>query len=336
MLTFADRDVSLEDLETVLTVSEYGTFSRAGEILNRSQPAVTRSVQAVEEALETVLLDRTNRPASLTLAGEDFRYEARKGLYFIMRGFRKARCAGRGENSTLEVGHSTYLDPAVVTYLSNIAKAPNVGFSAVYHSSWSAEIVANVQAGVWDCGFVVSPISTLDLESIPILRDPLCLVMATNHVLAHKRVVQLKDLYNQRLILPSRDRNAAFRSWLVERCERAGVTPRIIQEVSHPHEGILLAAENIGIAITNQSAAETMRRGSAVWRRLSDEDMAMEIQFVVHREARSQALTAFIHAIEKLQRMIVHPQKRKGPVPELPEAADIGRFHALGRNREQA
>jgi hypothetical protein len=64
--------------------------------------------------------------------------------------------------------------------------------------------------------------------------------------------------------------------------------------------------------------------------------MAMEIQFVVHREARSQALTAFIHAIEKLQRMIVHPQKRKGPVPELPEAADIGRFHALGRNREQA
>jgi len=32
-----------------------------GEILNRTQPAVTRSAQAVEEAFETVLLDGTTR-----------------------------------------------------------------------------------------------------------------------------------------------------------------------------------------------------------------------------------------------------------------------------------
>ncbi len=335
MFTFADRDVSLEDLETVLTVSEHGAFSRAGEILNRAQPAVSRSVQTVEKALETVLLDRATRPASLTPAGEDFRYETRKGLYFIMRGFRKARCIGRGENAMLEIGYSTYLDPAVVTYLSNIAQAPNVGFSVVYHSSWSAEIVANVQAGVWDCGFVVSPISTLDLDSMPVLRDPLCVVMASNHPLAHKRAVQLKDIYNQRLILPSRDRNPAFRSWLVERCERAGVTPRIVQEVSHPHEGILLAAENIGIAVTNQSATETMRRGSAVWRRLSDEDMAMQIQFVVRREVRSQALAAFICAVEKLQRIIAHSQRRKGSASELPDTTGLGKADAFGREHRR-
>jgi DNA-binding transcriptional LysR family regulator len=336
MLTLADRDVSLEDLETVLTVSEHGTFSRAGDVLNRSQPAVTRSVHSVEDALETMLLDRSTRPSSLTQAGEDFRYEARKGLYFIMRGFRKARCIGRGEKAMLEIGHSTYLDPAVVAYLSNIARAPDVGFSAVYHSSWSAEIVANVQAGVWDCGFVVSPISTLDLESMPILRDPLCVVIASNHPLAHKRAVQLKDLYNQRLILPSRDRNPAFRSWLIERFDRAGVKPRIVQEVTHPHEGTLLAAENIGIAVTNQSAAETMRKGLAVWRRLSDADMAMQIQFVVRREARSQALAAFIHSVEKLQRIVARQPKRKGPASESPEAAGLQRFHAFGRKGRRA
>jgi predicted nucleic acid-binding Zn ribbon protein len=53
---------SVAGRETILTVSEYGTFSRAGKILNRTQPAAMRScVQAVEEALETVLLDRTTR-----------------------------------------------------------------------------------------------------------------------------------------------------------------------------------------------------------------------------------------------------------------------------------
>jgi LysR family transcriptional regulator, benzoate and cis,cis-muconate-responsive activator of ben and cat genes len=321
MLTLADRDISLEDLETVLTVSDQRTFSRAAEVLSRSQPAVTRSVQSVEEALETTLLDRATRPASLTAAGEDFRYETRKGLYFIMRGFRKARCAGRGENAMLEIGHSTYLDPSVVTYLSNVAKAPNTGFSAVYHSSWSGEIVANVQAGVWDCGFVISPVSTLDLESMPVLRDPLCVVMASTHPLARRRTVQLRDLFNQRLILPSRDQHPAFRSWLAERFERAGVSPRVVQEVTHPHEGILLAAENIGVAVTNQSAAETMRKGLAAWRRLGDEDMAMKIQFVARRDARSGALAAFIHTVEKLQRMMAHPRERKRPASLMGTAA---------------
>ena len=318
MLTLADRDISLEDLETFLIVSEHGTFSRAAEILNRSQPATTRSVQNVEEALETLLVDRGCRPANLTPAGEDLRYETRRGLYFLMRGFRKARCVGRAENAMLEIGHSTYLDPAIVTYLWNVAKAADVGFSAVYHSSWSGEIVANVQAGVWDCGFVVSPIPTLDLESMPLLRDPLCLVMASSHPLARKKVLELKDLFNQHLILPSRDRNPAFLSWLTERFERVGVTPRIVQEVTHPQEGILLAAENIGVAVTNQSAAETMRKGLAAWRRLNDEDLAIEIQFVTRRDTHSKALAAFVHTVERLRKIMTRSRKPKGPVSILP------------------
>jgi DNA-binding transcriptional LysR family regulator len=333
MLTLSDRDVSLEDLETVLTVSEYGTFRGAGEVLRRSQPAVSRSVQAVEEALETQLVDRATRPASLTPAGEDFRYEMRKGLYFIERGFRKARAIGRGENALLEVAHSTYLDPSVVAYLSNLTRAPSVGFTAIYHSSWSAEIVANVQAGVWDCGFVISPVPTLDLDAAPVLRDPLCVVMASRHPLAHKKTVQLKDLYNQRLILPSRDRNPAFRSWLMERCERAGLLPRIVQEVTHPHEGILLAAENIGVAITNQSAAEAMRKGTAAWRRLGEEGMAMEIQFVARRGARSQALAAFAEMVEKLKRVQARQTRGKPPVSELSITASPA---VLARRRRRA
>jgi len=134
MLTLADRDITLEDLESVLTVSECGTFSRAGEALRRTQPAITRSVQNVEKSVETRLLNRSARPTVPTPAGEDFAYEVRRGLYFINRGLRKARCLGRGQNSKPEVGHTTNLDPAIVPYLSNIARSPNVGFSALYHS----------------------------------------------------------------------------------------------------------------------------------------------------------------------------------------------------------
>jgi DNA-binding transcriptional LysR family regulator len=336
MLTLADRDISLEDLESVLTVSECGTFSRAGEALRRTQPAITRSVQNVEKSVETRLLNRAARPTVPTPAGEDFAYEVRRGLYFITRGLRKARCMGRGQHSKLEIGHSTYLDPAIVAYLSNVARSPNVGFSALYHSSWSAEIVANVRAGIWDCGFVVSPASTFDLELKPILRDPLCVVMSSNHLLARKKTVQLRDLLNQRLILPARDRNAEFRSWFVGRCHQIGVTPVIVQEVAHPHEGVMLAAAQIGLALTTQSTARTMRKGSTVWRRLGDEGMAVEIQFVSRRDAGSPALDAFIHAVTNLQRRIVHPGRRKGPIAVEPHEPGYGTVFAIGHTLKRA
>ena len=336
MLTFADRDLSLEDLESVLAVSECGTFSGAGDALRRTQPAITRSVQNVEKSVETRLLNRAARPTIPTPAGEDFAYDVRRGLFFITRGLRKARCMGRSQNSKLEVGHTTYLEPAIVTYLSNIARAPNIGFSALYHSSWSAEIVANVRAGVWDCGFVVSPASTFDLESMPILKDPLCVVMASDHSLARKKTVQLKDLLNQRLILPARERNLEFRSWFIARCNQVGVKPMIVQEVAHPHEGVLLAAAKIGLAITNLSTARTMRKGSTVWRRLSDEDMAVEIQFVLRREARSQALIAFINAVTRLRGRIAHPERRKAPAVVEPQESGCGTLIAFGNPRRRA
>jgi DNA-binding transcriptional LysR family regulator len=336
MLTVADRDISLEDLESVLTVSECGTFSRAGEALRRTQPSITRSVQNVEKSVETRLLNRAARPTVPTPAGEDFAYEVRRGLFFITRGLRKARCMGRSQNSKLEVGYTTYLEPAVVAYLSNIARSPNVGFSALYHSSSSAEIVVNVRAGVWDCGFVVSPASIFDLESMSILRDPLCVVMANDHPLAREKTVQLRDLLNQRLILPARDRNLEFRSWFIGRCEQVGVTPMIVQEVAHPHEGVLLAAAKIGLAITNQSTARTIRKGSTVWRRISDEGMAVEIQFVLRREARSQALIAFMNAVARLQRRMDHPERRKPPARIDPPEPDYGTLIASKQKLKRA
>jgi DNA-binding transcriptional LysR family regulator len=335
MLTLADRDISLEDLESILTVSECGTFSRAGEALRRTQPAITRSVQNVEKSVETRLLNRAARPTVPTPAGEDFAYEVRRGLFFITRGLRKARCIGRGQNSILEVGHTTYLEPAIVAYLSNIARSPNVGFSALYHSSSSREIVANVRAGVWDCGFIVSPASAVDLESMPILDDPLCVVMPNDHPLARRRSVQLRDLFGQRLILPARDRNFEFRSWFTGRCEQVGVTPLIVQEVAHPHEGVSLAAAKIGLAVTNQSTARTMRKGFTVWRRLSDEGMAVAIQFVLRREARSPALSSFINVVTRLQKRNVHPEMRKPPASVEPQERSsrtlIGSGHKLKR-----
>ena len=60
----------LEELETFLTVAEFGSFSRAAEMLGLSQPSVTSRVQRLEGMMGMVLFSRTTRRIALTDAGE--------------------------------------------------------------------------------------------------------------------------------------------------------------------------------------------------------------------------------------------------------------------------
>ena len=62
-------DIGLEDLQTFLAVAELGSFSRAAEQLNLSQPSISNRIRRLEEKLLVRLLDRTTRRVELTPTG---------------------------------------------------------------------------------------------------------------------------------------------------------------------------------------------------------------------------------------------------------------------------
>jgi DNA-binding transcriptional LysR family regulator len=281
MLNFTEGKVSLADLEAVVAVFECGHFTRASEMLGRPQPSLSHSVHHVESLARTVLFDRTTRPVALTPESEDFLYELRKGLFFVRRAFDRLKTHARQASGVLEVGHSTYFDPDLLTYLMHVGKTLNAGFQAVYHSSFTAEIVSNILAGVWDCGFVVAPGDTCGLASISILRDPLGILMPSLHPLTRQRAIQLEDIAEETLIAPVRQRNPAFQTWFLERCAATGFAPKIVQEISHPHEAALLVEQRVGLALATKSTAKNAQRGTVVFRPFADPELAVEIQLVM-------------------------------------------------------
>ena len=54
----------------LLTLVEYGHFGRAAEALNISQPALSKSIQALEAELDVPLVDRKSGGVSLTVFGQ--------------------------------------------------------------------------------------------------------------------------------------------------------------------------------------------------------------------------------------------------------------------------
>ena len=62
----------LNDLQAFRAVAELGSFRKAAEAVHISQPAFSRRIDKLEEALGVRLLERTTRRVSLTAVGRDF------------------------------------------------------------------------------------------------------------------------------------------------------------------------------------------------------------------------------------------------------------------------
>jgi DNA-binding transcriptional LysR family regulator len=108
-----------------------------------------------------------------------------------------------------------------------------------------------------DCGFVVSHADLRGLCCVSIADDPLGIVMEKGHRLARKRSLRIENIQNEPLILPSKERNPGFRTWFLDQCAAAHIKPHIVQEVSNPHEGSVLASQNVGIAPDRGVLGET-------------------------------------------------------------------------------
>lgn len=70
--------MNLQQIEHFLALVDTGSFSRAAERIHLTQPALSRSIQALEDELGTALFDRLGRRNALTQAGERVAAHARR------------------------------------------------------------------------------------------------------------------------------------------------------------------------------------------------------------------------------------------------------------------
>jgi DNA-binding transcriptional LysR family regulator len=61
--------MNVEDVRTFVAAAEAGSISAAARELHLTQPAASRRIQRLEDALGAPLIDRRKRPFTLTDAG---------------------------------------------------------------------------------------------------------------------------------------------------------------------------------------------------------------------------------------------------------------------------
>ncbi|AYD64182.1 LysR family transcriptional regulator [Achromobacter sp. B7] len=98
--------MDFQKLKHLLAVVEYGTFSLAAQKVNLSQPALSRSIQALEAELGLPLLDRGTRQVHLTPYGACVAERARRMRFEEAELQRELKALHSGDSGTLTIGLS--------------------------------------------------------------------------------------------------------------------------------------------------------------------------------------------------------------------------------------
>jgi DNA-binding transcriptional LysR family regulator len=186
--------MELSQLEFFVTVVEERGFSKAAERVFRTQPAVSIAIKRLEEEVGTPLFERSQKVPVLTEAGELFYDYACRilslrdqalGVVSEMRSLKRGRVRIGANEST-----SLYLLPHLI--LDYRAKYPDVMVEISRHTS--ERLPREVLDRNVDFALMAYEPTESDLESFPVLRDPLVLAVYPEHPLASRKAVSVEDL----------------------------------------------------------------------------------------------------------------------------------------------
>jgi len=238
-------------LRYFVAVAEELSFTRAAAVLHVAQSAVSAQIRLLEDSVGVMLLERNSRRVELTGAGRVFLRGAKKIISDLDEIAKQARRIGRAETGQLAIGfigaQSHEWMPLVLRRFRQ--KHPEVEVTLTEMVP-SAQLEA-LSSHRLDVGLV----GPIDGKSHPGLKVE-CIVeeeplvgVPSDHPLASRPFVRLTQLKNENFILTSRENAPSYRSWLGRLCQRAGFSPRVVQEVDRARTGVQYVAAGFGISI---------------------------------------------------------------------------------------
>ncbi|MGC3962699.1 MAG: LysR family transcriptional regulator [Rhodocyclaceae bacterium] len=240
-------NVSLRQLRVFLAVSEHASFSRAGEAIGLTQPAVSRAIRELESELGLTLLDRTTREVSLTAEGRALVGEVGRLIDELETALRQARTRSEARSGRVRVACAPTISASLMPATIAAAAQRYPQIELVLHDLVQRLVLESVRSGEVDFAVIVNPISASDLVVQTVMTDHFYLVCPNAHRLAKAARVKWTQLEGESLVLL--DYNSGSRPLIDRALAQHGVQYRVAQEVGHSTTVFRLLEAGIGVSV---------------------------------------------------------------------------------------
>ena len=290
--------MDFDHLVTFAEIAKLGSFSRAGQKLFRSQPAVSAQIRQLEQEYGQKLFDRVGKSVRLTVAGETLLEYAGRLLTLRDESLRAVADQAASPRGTLAVGANEatclYVLPDIFAEYSR--RYPGVQISI--YRNFSHKVIEKVESGAVDVGIVTLPVKAPSLRVHPIFRDRLVLMASPSNPLAALKSVTTAQIAEQPQIFP---KTGFTRQVLDKQFRPYRSRLRVVMEL--PSVGMIkqFVAAGLGVSIISAGfAREEARAGLVKLIPISDMEVWRELGLVYRRDRTlPRSATAFISLVRQ-------------------------------------
>lgn len=248
--------MTIYQMSCFLTLSELLNFTRAAEVLNMTQPALSKIIGNIEEEVGAPLIVRTKRNVSMTDAGINLCNCFRQIIQIYNSGIESSVDIAQGMSGTVRIGFSSAMAGGTLPELMKRMKFFYPDVNIRLYDGTQEEIIHLVNTDEIDIVFVDTYAlrSNEHLDYKHIFQDKICVFMSNQHPYSQKDFVSIEELCTQDLlvagrILPATNSPSTSNSIISEVMSDHGLLPRI-KHVARTISNMLLMVDcNVGMAI---------------------------------------------------------------------------------------
>lgn len=240
-------DMNILKYMAFIKTVEYGSFTKAAEILNYSQSGISRMINDLEKEWKVTLLERNRSGVKLTSDGSRLLPHAKSLCDEYQKLQMQVDDLHGVQSGIIRIG--TFSSVAT-HWLPNIIKAfqkdyPGIDYELLLGDY--TEIEEWIADGRVDCGFLRLPTKP-DFETILLARDNLLAILPKNHPLTAYDKVPVAALCDEPFMLLEKGAKAE----ISEIFERNNLTPRVHFTTWDDYAVMSMVESGLGISILPQ------------------------------------------------------------------------------------
>ncbi|MEZ5598257.1 MAG: LysR substrate-binding domain-containing protein [Pseudomonadales bacterium] len=212
--------MNIRDLRYLVAVADLKHFGHAAQACHVSQPTLSTQLKKLEETLDVVLIERTNKQVALSGVGEKIVAQARRVLREVDELSRIAEQHRDPFGGDLRLGVIPTVAPYLLPRILGPIRKRFPKLRIQLNEGQTADITVRLRAGELDAIVLALPYDDDQAEVRPLYREPFYFTTSTQHPLAQRKHIAVDDLATEQMLLL--EDGHCLRDQALSVCETAG------------------------------------------------------------------------------------------------------------------